>query len=123
VQLPHGYVEGSDLVPHVHWTPTDSGSGNVVWGLEYTWANVDGTFGNSTVVTVPNTADGTAYKHQVAEFSAISGSGKKIRSLLLCRLFRKAADAADTYAADVALLDVGFQYQADTLGSREARYK
>ena len=34
------------------------------------------------------------------------------------RIFRDPADAADTYAHDAAILDVGIHYEKDTMGSR-----
>ena len=50
-QIPHAWKEGSNIYPHVHWYPTNTDTGNVIWGLEYTWANVNGTFGRGNVGT------------------------------------------------------------------------
>ena len=48
-QLPHKYKEGTDLKPHVHWMNKDGGTGNVVWGLEFLWVNMEAAGGNTTV--------------------------------------------------------------------------
>ena len=49
-ELPHGWKLGSTIYPHVHWSPEDTNTGNVVWGLEYTISAINGTFGNSTKI-------------------------------------------------------------------------
>ncbi|NIQ10462.1 MAG: hypothetical protein GWO10_16320 [candidate division Zixibacteria bacterium] len=116
VQLPHAWKAGSSITPHVHWMPTDTDTGSVVWGIEYSWASINGTFGNTTLVTKTDAADGTADKHQMAVFSAISGTGHTASSMIICRVYRKAADAADTYNADAALIEVDFHYEVDKIG-------
>jgi len=116
-QLPHAYKEGTDIEPHVHWAPSDANSGNVVWGLEYTWQNIDGTFGNTTAITVTDAADGTADKHQIADFATITGTSKTLSSILVCRIYRDATNASDTYASDAALLEVDIHYEIDAPGS------
>lgn len=117
VQMPHSWEEGSDIEPHVHWLPTDTDTGAVVWGLEYAWLDFDGTLGNTTILTVTDAADGTDGKHQLASFGTISGAGHTVSSMLMCRVFRKAADAADTYNADAAALEFDIHYQRDAAGS------
>lgn len=126
VQIPHDYKLGTDLFPHVHWTTatgTPSGS-NVVWGLEYTLISVGGAFPNtviirtSTVITECNPPSGTR-QHLISEFNAVSGTGLGISSILVCRLFRAAGDAADTFPNDVGLLGFDVHYEQDTQGSRE----
>lgn len=117
MQLPHGYKEASNIVAHIHWSPINANSGNVIFGIEYTWCNVDGTFGNTTLSEVTVAAGGTAYKHKVTDIVTITGTGKTISSLVLARFYRKAADALDTYESKVAVFDVDFHIQKDTLGS------
>ena len=124
VQLPHSYKHGSDIYPHVHWSPTTANAGNVVWQLEYTWANINGTFGAAT--TIASTADaagGTAWVHNMATFAAITGTGKTLSSMLVCRLFRDGSHGSDTYADDAALLEFDIHYEMDTVGSRQVAAK
>lgn len=116
VQLPHTWKEGTDIGPHVHWAPKDTDTGDVVWALEYTWANRDATFPATTTISTPADAgDGTAYKHQHVYFSDISGAGKEISSMLVCRIYRDVSE--DDYDNDAFLLEVDFHYQIDTTGS------
>jgi len=119
IQLPHKYKEGTDIIPHVHWTPTDANAGDVVWQLEYTWQNINGTFGASTTITVTDSTNTTAWEHLVASFSAITGTNMDISSILVCRLFRDPAHGSDTYTSDAAFLEIDFHFEIDTIGSRQ----
>jgi len=119
VQLPHGYDEGSIIVPHVHWVPTGAAaSGDVRWGLEYTWANIGGSFGTTNSVGVTDTA-GSQYDHQIASFGDISGSGKTISSVILCRLYRDPDHEDDDYGDDAAVVSIDIHVLHDSLGSDE----
>lgn len=121
VQMPHGWKEGTDIYPHVHWSAkTNVGTNTVQWGLEYSWGNVGATIGASTIITgnTPIAAVGSvdAYKHAVTPLGTISGLNKNLSSLLICRLFRDAG--SDSYGADAALFEIDFHYQIDSDGSR-----
>ena len=124
IQLPHSYKEGSDITPHVHWSPTDTNSGDVKWNLEYSWANyTDESFPVPSTIDATQAASGTAWQHQKAVFDSISGTGKKISSMLVCRLYRDPSDAEDTYEHDAAFLEIDFHYEQDTLGSQTVTSK
>ena len=123
VQLPHTYKEGTDIYPHVHWTPTDANAGDVVWQLEYTWVNINGTFPASATITVTDSTNTTAWEHLVAPFAAITGTGKTISSMLVCRLFRDPTHLSDTYGFDASLLEIDFHFEVETLGSRQEYVK
>ena len=66
-----------------------------------------------------------ADKHYLTNFAALSGTGKTISSMLLCRIFRDATGAGltDDYDNDVGLLEIDFHYEIDTAGSREVLVK
>lgn len=123
VQLPHGYKEGSDIYPHVHWSPIDTDTGSVVWRLEYVWQNFGGTFGDTSNISVVDPAEGVAYKHQIAGLPVIDGTGGTISSVLVCRLYRNGAAVKDTYDNKAALLEFDFHYEADTDGSNQEYVK
>lgn len=118
IQLPHGYKLGSNITPHVHWTPTTAGAGNVKWNLEYSWSNTGSAFPGSTTISVTDAASGTAWEHTKAFFPAIVGSAiTDVSSMLVCRLFRDPSDGADTYGDDASFLELDFHYQIDMIGS------
>jgi len=124
VQMPHGWKEGSTIKPHVHWI-ANNGSGNVEWALEYVWANVNDVFSTTTTTLSSDTpisayAD---YKHMLTSLGDMDGTGKTLSSIILCRIFRKADSANDTFDRDAGLLQIDFHYQIDADGSREILVK
>ncbi len=124
VQLPHAYRQGTDLLCHIHWSPITTNGGDVFWEIEYQWANVGATFPASTVVGLVDAADGTAWKHQIHGITTITGAGKAISSMLVCRLSRQAGtEATDTHSGDAALLEIDFHFQVDAPGSRKETVK
>ncbi len=119
-QLSHTYAEGTDIRPHLHFTPSDNSAGNIVWGLEYTWTNVNDVFPTTTIITqVTSISVGSNRKHSIGALPVISGIGKKISSMLSCRVFRAANDPLDTYAADAFLLEIDFHFQQCGNGSTQ----
>lgn len=120
VQMPHSWEEGSTIYPHIHWAPGDGSTGNVVWYLDYTWANIDGTF--TTPVTVSSgavAAGGEAFKHNMTMIptGGIPGTNKTISSVLTCRLYRDHGDD-DTYNNDAFAVSIDIHYKLNTVGSR-----
>ncbi len=131
VQLPHGWKEGSTIYPHIHWIPKSTGSGNVEWNFEYSWANYDPVtpqvFPAITTSTVISTGAFTAKTHNITALTSgntgIDGAGKKISSILICRIWRNSSDANDTYNADAGVLFLDFHIQIDGYGSHQEYIK
>jgi hypothetical protein len=129
-QLPHEYDIGTDLKPHLHWTPRNRGvaeSGNTVaWKLDYSIVDINGTFGSSTTVNLFDACDGTNHKHQVTASGTISGTSiTGISAMLVCRLYRDTGDASDTWATNTsgnlpAILEFDIHYQADTAAGSDS---
>ena len=116
VELPHSVKIASQVSPHVHWSPIDGNAGEVIFELEFTAADVNGTFGNTTVITVLGECNGVAYKNQLVAFADQTG-GYPSRSYL-CRIARLGTDVADTYDNDVIIYFADFHFEMDTLGTR-----
>lgn len=128
VQLPHGYQQGEDIKVHVHWTPGTRGNeengATVGWKLDYSWANINGTFGALATADLSDACDGTDHKHQMTPEVTITGAGKNISSMLLCNIKRTDTGTDDTWAGTVSgqlpmLLEIDFHVPIDTLGSRD----
>jgi hypothetical protein len=118
-QMPHSWKEGSDIYPHIHWEPTTTNTGNVLWRLEYKWTNIGDTEpAGFTTLDILDAGDGTALKHQIASFAAISGAGKTISSIITMKVSRIGGDATDTYTGDALLKEFDIHFESDTLGSR-----
>lgn len=131
VQMPHAWNIGSDIKAHVHWVPDGNGSEGqtVSWGLEYTWSNINATFGATTIIYANDTSSGDTTlldnKHYLTALGTITGTGKTLSSMLLCRVFRDAtgALATDDYGNGAWLLEVDFHFEIDSLGSRQEYIK
>lgn len=119
VQLTHKWKEGSTIEPHIHWSPLTSpvSSQNVVWKFEYTWANATVAFPAVATLTATAATGTFGNKHLVNTFGTIDGAGKTISSIMMCRLYRDAANAADTYTGEAGLLSFDIHIEQDTLGS------
>lgn len=120
VQFPHNYIPGSTFYPHVHWSPTTTGTGTVKWNIECSDADIYGTFAAgltaSGTTTIPSDQQ---WDHIVTDIPAGGATGGGISSIGVCRLFRDPTDPADTYDADAALLSIDWHIQVDSLGSRK----
>lgn len=135
VQLPHTWVEGTTIYPHLHWTPRGSNvSGDVEWNLDYTWVNYDATtvqvfpaITTNSVVASPASGNFVQNGHYITALSTanagIDGTGKKISSILICRLWRNSSTTGDTYNDDAGVLFMDFHIQIDGFGSRSTFVK
>lgn len=132
VQMPHDYKEGSTIYPHIHWSSTSApGTNRVKWVMDYQWVN----FGDNYAATGTTSVYGTklaendavsltAFQHTITPMNTggvdrtgISGTGKKVSSILLCHFYRQGGDATDTFSGSAALLSVDFHYEIDSFGS------
>lgn len=115
-QLPKSYAEGTEVYPIVHWTPSVSGVGHVVWALEYTRQNPWEQFTNTTTVT----ASSSAYDnlHIMTQFPAIADVNRKVGSVIVGRLYRNGSATHDDYGNDAFLISLTFAYKKDTLGGQ-----
>ena len=129
LQLPHAWAQGTVIHPHLHWCPeTNIANGETVhWVLEWTWCNIDGVVGASTVnSTVAYTSSGTtaAKTHILTELDDMVGTGKTVSSLVYGRIQRQSQGAgADTFAGNVFLLAFDIHVQKDAHGSLNEFYK
>jgi hypothetical protein len=123
-QFPHSMKIGSSIYPHVHWSPTTAGAGDVLWRLEYIHANINGVFaGTYEELTALDTASGVANTHQIISFDPIVGTTIGLSSIMCWKLSRIGGDSTDTYGADARLLEFDIHYEIDTMGSREEYVK
>lgn len=105
-------------MPHVHWSPTSTHTGNVLWRMEYKIADVGGIFpGSFTPLDVLDAGDGTADTHQLASFAEIAMTGKTVSCMMLILLSRIGNDGTDTYTGTAKLDEFDIHFQVDGFGS------
>ena len=118
MELNHNWAEGTLLYPHVHWAPTTTAAGDVVWYLEIGYTHA-GVFVDLGTLSVTQAAGGVAWSEQYVAFPAISTPGLTIGTQIAARFYRDPTIGADDYGADAALtFSFGFHVLIDTLGSR-----
>lgn len=119
-QLPHGWVYGSEIRPHVHWSKSTSAGGGVAWQFRFAVADIGGVFSaySDWETATASVADSdTAHKHAISSFSAIDMTGVGGSGLVAWQIQRKHDDVSDTYAADARLWEFDIHFQAWDLGS------
>lgn len=122
-EIPHDYKQGSDLYLHCHWSPTTTNNGNVVFGSEYTRANIGDIFPPSTpVVGTPTPAGGVANKHYLFNIGILVGTNFKIGDIIAFRFYRQNG-GTDTFTGNAFVHSIGIHYQIDTVGSRSITTK
>lgn len=125
VQLPHRGKEGSVIYPHVHFTPTTSGTGTAKFILEYYAANVDAQFpaSPSTYEMTKTWAVNQQWYHLIAgNNTGLTISGWTLSNVLKVRLYRD--NTVDgNYAAAVGFLYFDIHVEINTLGSDEEYVK
>jgi hypothetical protein len=122
-QFPHHWKEGSTINPHIHWCPSNTDTGNVLWRFEYEVQNIGGTFAGFTTVDTLEAGDGTAEKHQVHSLGTISMTGKTLSCMMKWRVSRIGGDGTDTFTGTARLLEFDIHYEIDSLGSRSEMTK
>jgi len=119
-QIPHIWKVGSDLRPHIHWAKSTSAAGRVIWHFYYRVLRrrgaPDAWVGPIVGVDELYTTD-TAESEGITTFGNIPGSSLDLSQMLCWKIYRKADDAGDTYAADARLHEFDIHYQTDSHGS------
>lgn len=120
-QLPHGW-DGGVIYPHVHWSPTTTGTGVVRWVFEYVLKSINETFGaSSNLICDSEIATASQWKHVIAgNVSGVTPGATQdnISAIMVGRLYRDGAATEDTYADAAALLAIDIHYKTRYLGSR-----
>lgn len=121
-QMPHGWREGSEIHPHIHWCKTTDAAGGVCWQIRYRVIGIGD--------TPPDWSDwqdredrtetvGANQNHILDEFPAIDMTGQTVSCVISVQIQRDHDATEDTYEADAKLWEFDFHYQVDSLGSIE----
>lgn len=118
--VPFNWAEGTDLYAAIHWsTGNSTNTGTVKWKLEFTYAPVNGTFGDTTTVTVDGTVStSSAWKHIQSVSSPFDGDMADPNTRFLIRFYRDGADGGDTFPDNAYLIGIDFYYQVNKLGTQ-----
>jgi len=113
----HDYAYGTDVYPHIHWSPTTTNTGTVRWGFEYSVAkgHDQEAFPSTTIVYVETViGSNKQYQHIISEVSdGDAFNAFEPDSLILMRLFRDGGHANDTFPDAVIAFTADVHFQAD----------
>jgi hypothetical protein len=119
-QMPHSWKTGTSIEAHIHWSPTNTNTGNVYWRFEYEIQPINGVFTGFTTANTLDAAIGVADTHQIHGLASIDASAiTTVSAIIKWKLSRIGGDATDTYNAVAKLLELDFHYQIDGFGSQE----
>ncbi len=121
LQMPNDWIEGSTIVPYIHWASSNSSASTAyaTMGMVYTWLDLGSSASSyatqATALTV--TPDGsTAYTIHTTNFAAIT-STCSVGSILTGGIYIDTTIANSTYAGSIFLKGLTFVYKIDGLGS------
>jgi len=125
-QVPHSWMNGGELQPHIHWMPTvANATGFCRWDLEYVVADINATFQVEPIRAVGSTAmDGVAFKHISTELGEGNVVGSKltgVSGIIAGRIIYR-GDVGD-HGEDVAGLELDFHFEKDSMGSEKEKTK
>lgn len=113
-QMPHSWVSNTVVWPHIHFSPTTTGTGDVVFASRIAWANIGDPFPASTITTNTYTiSTNSQWKHMLWEIPAggISGTGKWFSSVINWRFERLGTHSNDTYTGAIDVYSVDLHYR------------
>jgi len=119
-QMPHSWLAGSAVRPHVHWSKTTSAAGGVEWEWCYAVAGAGEVLPAYSAWLpategVPNSD--TAEKHAISKFPELTMTGKKESTIIAWQVRRNPAAVADTYATNARFFEFDIHYQMSKFGT------
>ena len=133
VQLPHGWVEGSPIRPHLHWMQEQANDPN--WTICYRAAQkvvAINSAGSSFAPVAPSVARVFTYAsriHQITSWAETVLTGYTVSDMIQIILYRDSANAsgvhagADPYTIDAKVLEFDVHILMENLGSPNEYYK
>jgi len=123
-EIPHDYMVGQPIEVHVHWRPSASSVGTVVWYFDYEYSPANGVpIPQPSISVSHNITSDSQYKHFLDTFGNLPqpttpfSLGGKIGFNI------RRTPTADTYGADALLEQVALHIPCDTNGSRQIYVK
>jgi hypothetical protein len=118
-EIPTDWIATTPIYPSLHWSPiTDGTTDYVVIGIEYTAANVNGTFSSTTLNSRTVSASG-ALKHYKTDIptTGIQPTSAAMYEHIMIRGFRDGSDTDnDGYTDYICIHGISFDYQTDEKG-------
>lgn len=120
VTLPQDYQEGGVVFPQILWTgDVNDGTTNVVWGLDYSLANIGNVSPAPTTVRITNAAPAAAWTISRAYWPRIDTLTNTTGATFIFRLFRDQGSASDLSGVKAFVPMFLLSYPSDGLGAQD----
>ena len=118
-QMPHAWLRGSDIVPHIHWAKASASANTVDWRLYIrilgSPTDAPGAWSSALVPSATIGTHGTANEMLLTKWDPIDMSAYKESVMLCWRLDR--LGNTDSFAGVARLYELDFHYQTDKRGT------
>lgn len=118
-QMPHGWVPGSNVLPHIHWCKPVGSSDAVTWQFYYRIignpGDAPGAWSSAQVVSSTIGDPSVSDEHLISKFPAIDMTGYIESAIIYWQLQRVGSTDADNGVAILHELD--FHYQSNKRGT------
>jgi len=116
----HDIKQGTPMYPHIHWFPSSTSTGVVLWELEcniikgHGQGDVLGAISKTYTRRIFVNGNGLAYEHMVAEVDDVDALPySEPDSIVVITLKRIGQDPLDTFVGDAGAMMVDLHYQSD----------
>jgi hypothetical protein len=123
-EIPHDYMIGQAIEVHVHWRPSTTGTGTVIWYFdwEYSPPNAAPIAMAGKQVEV-NIASDKQYHHLLSTMGTLTQPSTPFAIGGKIGFNIRRTPANDTYAGDALLEQISLHVPCDTMGSRQIYVK
>ena len=117
--VPEDYESGTDMSLHIHWSPTDTNTGGVIWNIKY--ASIEPEFDEllssvGTSLSVRDLAQETADELLESDAMTIVAANITADDCMGIKIWRDPTDGDDTYESPASLIEIGIDYTARQSG-------
>jgi hypothetical protein len=111
-QMPHSWLQGSAIEPHIHWSKPVGSASAVAWELYYRQLGFPSDVASNWVGPIAGTIlagdPTTSNSHIITGFGEIDMTGKRESSMLCWQIRRQGATDADNGAARLLEFDIHY---------------
>ena len=112
-QMPHSWILGTDIHPHIHWTQTTGDTGAVDWKFYYRMIGNVGDAAGAWLGPFDSTLEvgtqGRADQHMLSSFAAIDMTGRTESCMISWYIQRNGNTDANAQAAILLEFDIHYQ--------------
>ena len=120
IQLAHARKPGTELRLHIHWSPSDTSVGDVLWRVYYTIADVHGAFPLESNAQMIGTTSGVLRTHEYTTIVRIDGTSfTGVSTMMKVTLYRVGTDQTDDYENGAFLHELDVHYLGEKTGPRQ----